>query len=388
LAREVVERELIPRETDFLANKPDGQPCSVADAAFFIDGTLPQQEWDELTRISKETGLWSCTLPEEYGGMGYGVLGGFVLQEELNRSCVALPRPNVPHILYEATDAQKEKYLLPIVEAKSQYAYAQTEPDAGSDPANMRTRAVLRGDEWVINGSKTFISLADKASFYLMLAVTDTEKKARGGITMFLVDADTPGITMTGLKNWQSATPHQFTLYLDDVRVPVDNVLGEVGGGFRLGQQWLAIHDRLTRGAMGTGYLTRGMEIATEWAKERVTFGQPLSERQAIQWMLTDVFMDLKSIRAICYDCAARADAGEDVRTYAAMAKYVGANWGHRSLDKIMQILGGLGEDMDTPIPHWYHIIRHGRIGGGTDEIQRILMARAIFKEGKSLWQA
>ena len=139
---------------------------------------------------------------------------------------------------------------------------------------------------------------------------------------------------------------------------------------------------------MGTGYLTRGLEIAVEWAKERVTFGKPLADRQAIQWMLTDVLMDLKAIRAICYECAARADAGEDVRAYAAMAKYVGANWGHRSMDHIMQILGGIGESLDTPIPHWYHIIRHGRIGGGTDEIQRILMSRAMFKEGKSLWQA
>jgi acyl-CoA dehydrogenase len=388
LAREVVNRELIPREAAFLANDPSGVPCTIADGAFFIDGTLPQSEWDELTRISKETGLYWATLPEEYGGMGYGVLGGFVLQEELNRSCVALPRPIVPHIIYEGTDAQKEKYLNPILNGTGQYSYAQTEPDAGSDPASMRTRAVLKGDEWIINGSKTFISLADKCSFYLMLAVTDPEKKARGGITMFLVDADTPGITMSGLANWQSSRPHQFTLYLDDVRVPSGNVLGEVGGGFRLGQQWLAISDRLTRGSMGTGYLSRALEIATDWAKQRVTFGEPLSNRQAIQWMLTDVLMDLKSIRAICYECAARADAGEDVRAYAAMAKYVGANWGHRSIDKIMQILGGLGEDMETPIPHWYHILRHGRIGGGTDEIQRILMARAIFSQGKTLWQA
>jgi acyl-CoA dehydrogenase len=205
---------------------------------------------------------------------------------------------------------------------------------------------------------------------------------------MFLLPADTPGISMTPLKNWQTIRPHQFTVYLENVTIPEDSVLGEVGGGFRLGQQWLAISDRLTRGSMGTGYLTRGLEIATSWAEQRETFGKPLSERQAIQWMLTDVLMDLKSIRAICYECAARADAGEDVRAYAAMAKFVGANWGHRSLDKIMQVLGGLGEDMETPIPHWYHIIRHGRIGGGTDEIQRILMSRAMFKQGKTLWQA
>jgi acyl-CoA dehydrogenase len=387
-ARGIIERECISREPAFLANDSTGMSTPVADAAFFVEGTLPPSEWAELERISKESGLYHATLPEEYGGLGLGVLGNFVLQEECNRSIVGLPRPNVPHILYEGTEDQRERYLEPIIRGEKQYSYAQTEPDAGSDPGNMTTTAVLQSGEWVINGTKTFISLADKASFFLTLAVTDPEKRQHGGITMFIVDAETPGLSMTPLQNWQSHVPHQFTVYYDDVRVPVENVLGEVGGGFRLGQQWLAISDRLTRGAMGTGFISRGLEIAAEWAKARVTFGQPLSERQAIQWMLVDCLIDVKCIRAICYECAARADAGEDVRAYAAMAKYVGANWGHRSLDRIMQILGGMGESLDTPIPHWYHVIRHGRIGGGTDEIQRILMARAIFKEGKSLWLA
>jgi acyl-CoA dehydrogenase len=165
-------------------------------------------------------------------------------------------------------------------------------------------------------------------------------------------------------------------------------VLGEVGGGFRLGQLWLAISDRLTRGSLAAGILSRGLELATEWARERVTFGEALSERQAIQWMLVDVMIDLKCIRAISYECAARADAGEDVRTYAAMAKYLGGNWGHRSVDKLMQVFGGMGEATEHPIPHWYRLLRHGRIGGGTDEIQRMMMARAIMKQGPRLWQA
>ena len=277
---------------------------------------------------------------------------------------------------------------MPQIRGEKSACYAQTEPGAGSDPAGMTTSAVRDGDGWVINGAKTFISGAATADFHLVLAVTDPVKRARGGITMFIVDSDTPGITTRPLHTWQSQRAHQFSVFYDDVRVPASAVLGEVGGGFALGQHFLAIQDRLTRGSMATGFLSRGLEMAVDYVQNRSTFGQPLSERQAIQWMLVDVLMDIKSIRAISYECAARADRGEEVRAYAAMAKLAGANWGHRSMDKLMQVFGGMGEAMDFPIPHWYHQIRHGRIGGGTDEIQRILIQRAIFKQGPKLWLA
>jgi acyl-CoA dehydrogenase len=327
-------------------------------------------------------------LPEEHGGLGLGVLGSFVLQEEINRSIVPLPRPNVPGILFACREDQRAEFLDPILTGERWFAFAQTEPDAGSDPGSMTTRAVLDGDDWVIDGAKTFISFADRAAFHLCLAVTDPERRQHGGITMFLVPADTPGITLHPLRTWQSVAAHQFTVFYDGVRIPRGNVLGEVGGGFALGQQWLAINDRLTRGAMATGFLSRGLDLAVDWVRTRKTFGRPLAERQAIQWMLVDILLDLKSIRAISYECAARADAGDDVRAHAAMAKLMGANWGHRAMDRLMQIFGGMGEAMDHPIPHWYHIIRHGRIGGGTDEIQRILISRAILKGDPGLWRA
>jgi acyl-CoA dehydrogenase len=382
-----VNRECIPLEGKYLANNPDWEP-SRQGGENTIDGTLPAEDWARLYKVSQESGLWSATLPEAYGGLGYGVLGQFVLLEERNRSVVPLPCAWVPNALFSANDEQKARYLEPTIAGEKHACFAQTEPDAGSDPGSMKTKAVLDGDEWVINGTKTFISEAADADYHLLLAVTDEEKGSAGGITMFIVDSDTPGISVTPLRVWVTERSNQCTIFYEGVRVPRDAVLGEVGGGFRLGQQFLAIQDRLTRGSMATGFLSRGLELATEWASNRVTFGQPLSERQAIQWMLVDVFVDLMSIRAISYECAARADRGEDVRAYTAMAKLMGANWGHRSMDKIMQILGGAGEMMDTPIPHWYHQIRHGRIGGGTDEIQRILISRAIFKQGKALWEA
>jgi acyl-CoA dehydrogenase len=383
IAREIVEKELIPLEAEFLRDDPAGVP-----GFGFVDGTLPAERWDRLREVAHQAGLDTALLPEEYGGAGLGTLGAFVVTEELRRSVVPLPMPQVLNMLYSGTEEQKEKYLLPQMRGEKIGSFCQTEPGAGSDVASIQTRAVLDGDEWVINGTKTFISWADVADFYCVQALTDPEKKTHGGISMFIVDKGTPGVTMTPLDLWLSNRPHNFTIYFDNVRVPRDALLGEVGGGMALGQRWLAIQDRLTRGSLATGMLTRSLEIATDHAKSRVTFGQPLAERQAIQWMLVDVFMDLKTIRALSYECAALADRGEDVRAYAAIAKYMGGNYGHRSMDKVMQILGGSGEDLSTPIPHWYKVIRHGRIGGGTDEIQRILISRAILKQGVSLWEA
>lgn len=205
---------------------------------------------------------------------------------------------------------------------------------------------------------------------------------------MFIIDMDTPGIEVTPVPLWFPGPATQYMIHLTDVRVPSANVLGEVGGGFRLGQQWLAIQDRLHRGSMACGILSRSLEMAVEWTQNRSTFGQPLSERQAIQWMMVDVFTDLKAIRAISYECAVLADQGYDVRAYAALAKLMGGNWGHRSIDKVMQMFGGMGESLELPISHWYRQLRHARIGGGADEIQRMLIARQIFRQGKTLWQA
>lgn len=395
LTRKIVNEECIPLEQEFLARgregKGEGRQASVAGAvAGLIDGSISEEHYERLVKISKETGLYQMHLPVEHGGGGFGVLGSFVVGEETNRCLVPLPMAEVPNILLSASADQKAKYLDPVIRGEKHTCFAQTEPGAGSDPGNsMQTAAVRDGDHWVINGTKMFISGADTSDFVMLQAVTDTEARQRGGITMFLIDMDTPGLTMTPIEVWTSPQrAHQFYLHLDDVRVPHANVLGEVGNGFRLGQQWLAVHDRLSRGMLASGMLSRGLELATEWAKERVTFGQPLAERQAIQWMLVDIFIDLKCIRALSYECAARADRGEDVRTYAAMAKLIGANWGHRSVDKLMQIFGGLGETLDMPIPHWYHVIRHGRIGGGSDEMQRMLIARALLSRGKELWEA
>ncbi|MGI8553336.1 MAG: acyl-CoA dehydrogenase family protein [Dehalococcoidia bacterium] len=388
LTRKIVKEQCIPLEDVLLHSDPSS--TDEGGGEIFIEGSIGKENHDRLKQISQETGIYSMHLPEAYGGSGFGVLGNFVVDEERNRSLVHLPVAYVPNILFDCDDWQKERYLLPVMRGEKRTCFAQTEPDAGSDPGNsMRTRAVRDGDDWVLNGTKMYISGADTADFLMLLAVTDPDKRQRGGITMFLVDKDLPGLGLRPIGIWTTPSrPHQFYVDLDNVRVPASNVLGEVGGGFRLGQRWLVIHDRLSRGSLACGILTRGIEMATEWAKNRVTFGEPLAQRQAIQWMLVDCYIDLKCIRAMSYECAARADAGEDVRVLGSLSKLLGANWGHRSIDKIMQIFGGMGETMDLPITAWYRMLRHGRIGGGTDEIHRMLIARNLLNIGVPLWEA
>jgi acyl-CoA dehydrogenase len=387
-ARTIVERECIPLEPKFLSNRwLDSTEPKPGAFEGQVDGSLPAEDWAHLTQVSQESGLFAIGLPEEYGGGGYGALGQVVVAEQLARSAVRLPQSRAMLPLLEGTPAQIEEFLLPSIRGEKRFAFAQSEPGAGSDPGNsMRTTARRDGDGWRINGEKMWISAADESDHLLVLTVTDPEKRQRGGMTMFIVDRDTPGITMAPVETWLVRKGHQFHVWFDDVYVPHERILGAEGGGFGLGQQFLSIQDRLTRGSLAAGRLARGLELATEWARNRETFGAPLSERQAIQWMLVDVYLDLKAIRSVTYETAARFDAGEDVRHLAAAAKYLGGNWGHRSMDKIMQIFGGAGETLDLPITTFYRELRHGRIGGGPDEIQRMLMARALLKPGRAVW--
>ena len=386
--RQIIKEECYPLEAEFLANPSKdgvdepGAPRGIAEALSGLLGVLPETAWDRLNKISKDTGIYTSFVPEEYGGGGMGALGHVVLDEEVHKSIVQLPTSPVPMMMIgSATPEQEREYLIPSVEGKLHYAFGQTEPNAGSDPGGMmQTSAMLDGDDWVINGTKTFISGAASADYLLVQAVTDSKTRQRGGITMFIIDNPTPGLSFDPIRLWVNpGKAQQYQVNIDNVRVPQTKVLGEVGQGFSLGQQWLVHHDRLLRGSMATGILSRALEMAIDWAKERVTYGRPIADRQAIQYMLTDVYTDIITLRATTREIAKRADAGDDVRVEASMVKYCAGEWGWRSIDKIMQIFGGTGETLDLPIAHWYHILRHARIGGGTSEIHKFVMARGLL---------
>jgi len=385
--RQMVWDECLPLEPYYLAHPPqegvdDGGPRGIAEAVMGIVGTLPKERWDRLTQLSKQTGIYTSFVPEEYGGGGLGALGHVTLDEEVHKSIVQLPTSPVPMMMIGAcTREQEEKYLYPSIQGDLNYAFGQTEPQAGSDPGGMmQSRAVKDGDDWVLSGTKMFISGAASADFLLVQAVTDPEKRQHGGITMFFIDNPTEGVSFEPIRVWIAPTrAQQFFVHLDNVRVPQTQVLGEVGRGFTLGQQWLVHHDRLLRGSMALGILSRALEMAIAWSKQRVTYGRPIADRQAVQWMLTDVYVDIMTLRSFTRETAARADQGEDVRVEASMIKYCAGEWGWRSIDKIMQVFGGVGETLDMPIPHWYHLLRHARIGGGTSEIHKFVMARALL---------
>ena len=379
LARKIVREELLPLEKQFLLS-PD-QKHGVKETVN-LKAIYSKEVSDRLEALSKETGLWYLMVPEKFGGSGLSLLAQVVVLEEFMYTAVPFPFANVPNILYDCQGEQIEKYLKPVIEGDKTTAFGQTEPNAGSDPGGMmKTRAEKDGSDWVINGTKMWISNAAECDVIMVQAVTDPEKRQRGGITMFLVDRNNPGVHVEqpGLKTWLSPQAGQYIVHFDDCRVPEKDVLGTVGNGFRLGQKWLTIHDRLLRGPLAMGKMQRALDMSVEWAKQRVTFGKPISERQAIQWKLVDMYIDLKALRTMTYEAAARADSGVDVRADAALVKLCGTEWGARCIDHAIQIHGAMGESSELPLTHFYRYLRHAQIGGGTSEIQRMLIARQLL---------
>jgi acyl-CoA dehydrogenase len=342
-------------------------------------------EWrDKFQKRAKELGIWMMEVPEEYGGMGLGVMPRVVVWEELART-VALPArgdsimgPTVRAILYDLEGEMKEKYLLPVLRGEKRACFAQTEPDAGSDPGSMRTTAVRDGDQYVINGVKRFISGADKSQFAQVMAATDRSKGSHGGISCFLVDMDTPGVKITArYQTMMGDRPCEIVF--DNARVPAGNRVGGEGEGFKMGQKWLGV-GRIKHGARALGVAERCLEMATSYAKQRVTFGKPLSERQAIQFMLVDSYVELHAARLMVYQAAAKADAGEDNRVEAYVSKSYADEMAFRVADRCMQIHGGIALTTDLPIEKFWRQQRSFRITEGATEVMKMVIARHVLK--------
>ena len=381
LAEDIVKKELLPIESEYLAspNHAFGLKETIN-----IESVFGKEKLDHLIKISKDTGLWNLLIPEEHGGAGLSMLSKVAILERFYYTAVPFPFANVPNILYECKGEQIEKYLNPVMEGEMTTCFAQTEPNAGSDPGGMmQTKAEKDGDDWIINGTKMWISMAAESDLMLVQVVTDPEKRQRGGITMFLVERDNPGVKIDqpGISTWLSPRASQYTVHFEDCRVSNEAVLGEVGNGFRLGQKWLTIHDRLLRGPFALGKMQRAIDMCIDWTKQRKTFGHPLSERQAIQWKLVDMYIDIESLQALTYQMASRFDTGEDIRVEASLIKLTSMDWGARALDHAIQIHGGMGESLELPLTLFYRHLRHGQIGGGTSEIQRMQIARRLLRD-------
>lgn len=359
--RQFRERELMPLEHDFL-----------------IQGRLDADVRTELEAKARKLGFWAMDVPEEYGGQGMGTLAACLVAEELFKHPAMFEFGGSPEpVLYEANHAQQKKYLLPVIAGDRRSCYAFTEPSGGSDLGAIRTTAKRNGDEWIINGTKTFISYAERADFVIVFASTDRSLGAKG-ISCFLVDMDTPGFRLsrpipTMGDDWD---PHE--LAFEDCVVPDENRLGEVNEGWRLATEQLT-HGRLKIAAFQLGIAQRCIDIAVDWAKNRVTWGKPIASRQAVQWMLADSAVELEAARLLVYRAAWMADEGKPCDTEAFMAKLFATEMAQRVTDRCLQILGGLGYTRELPIQSFYRQVRVWRIGHGTAEIHRWMIARDLL---------
>ncbi len=365
--RRFVDRELIPIEMSSMEGV-DLKPALRA----------------SLEQKARDLGLWQLEVPEEYGGAGLGYLGLAVVWEELART-VAQPSsgpgiigPEVRSVLFGLTPEQKERYLYPVIRGEKRTAFAQTEPDAGTDPGMMRTTAVRSGEHYLINGSKRFISHADKADFLQLVAATDRSKGSRGGLSMFLVDMDTPGVQITR-KTEKMMGDLTYELAFDGVRVPVENLIGKEGEGMRLAQSWIT-GGRLRHATRGLGIAQRCIELAVQYAKQRVTFGAPLSDRQAVQFMIADSFMDHQLGQGYVYQTAWKADQGKLARHESYIVKTFCTELGFRAADRCMQIHGATGLTVEMPIAKMWKDIRSLMITEGAVEVMRMVLAREIFR--------
>ncbi|MDM0032464.1 acyl-CoA dehydrogenase family protein [Variovorax sp. J22P271] len=278
------------------------------------------------------------------------------------------------------TEEQKARYVPGLADGSQRASFGLTEPDAGSDAAALRTRAKKVEGGWSISGMKHYISGAHRADVVMVLAVTDPALKARGGITAFLVDRGTPGMEITRTDKTIGSDPIQISeIRFEDCVVGDAAVLGAVGQGFAIAMGSL-VSGRMGVSAACIGTADRLLEIAIDYAKTRTTFGQPLSERQAIQWMLADSATELALARSLAYETLRRIDAGEDTGSAPSMVKLFCSEMVGRIADRAVQILGGAGLIRGVHVERFYRDVRHYRIGEGSSEIQRMLIARDILR--------
>jgi acyl-CoA dehydrogenase len=368
--RTFVRREVVPLEPEVLRRERAGEPG------------LKRSELSALQAKAREAGFWGVQTPEEYGGMGLSAVMTALLEAELGRSFVPFRFGGAAdNILFHANEEQRRRYLLPTIEGERISCFAITEPGAGSDARNIRTSAYQDGTDWVVSGEKTFITGGNEADFTMVFAVTDKEKGANGGVTCFLVDRD------MGWKSEPIPTMGEWgpaALVFDNVRVPEENILGEVGRGFELAMQWIG-RGRYLLPARALGACERLLEMGIEQARTRVTFGEPIANRQAIQWMIADSGVEIEALRWLVLHAAWQVDQGMDSRQAQSMAKLYGGVKANEIVDRVLQIHGGMGYTRELPVERWYRELRLLRIYEGTDEIQRRTIARNLIKGHSSV---
>lgn len=342
---------------------------------------LRAEEQDRLDALSRQLGLWGLDAPAEMDGHDLPVVAMVGVNEELGKTITPyeLPpdSPNLRMLLQTADDRQRARYLDPYARGETVSAIAISEPGAGGDPSMMSTRATRDGDDWIIHGRKIWISKAATADWTIVMAVTDKLKGARGGISAFIVDKDTPGFQVERRIPMIGGVS-TYEVVFEECRVPGTQLLGKEGAGFAPMQARLSSR-RVQMAAWCIGRAQRALDMICEYAPQRRTFGAALAERQAIQWWVADAATRLHACRLMTYEAAARIDMGEEARTQVSMIKVFATEMAWDVIDRAMQTLGAMGMTKELALQQMASEARLMRIYEGPSEVHRWVIARDLL---------
>lgn len=334
-----------------------------------------------------EMGIMGLNIPEEYGGVGLDEVSKVLVISEISRCCASTAEIVAVHLLvndillHNASEEQKQKYLPEAVEGKLG-AFCLTEPNAGSDAGGLRTKAVKDGNEYVIDGTKCFISNfgPEEGNHFIVIALTDPEKGTRGGMTAFLIDRETPGLKLGKTEDKMGMRGAAVSeLILDGCRVPESAVMGKVGDGFKIAMSGLD-GGRIGIASQAFGLAQGALEEGVAYAKARVQFGKPISANQGLQWYIADMATRVEAAKLLTLEAADKRQKGENASKYASMAKYYAAETATYVCDLALQLHGGYGYMKDYAIERMYRDARILRIYEGTSEVQKIVIAKQVLK--------
>jgi acyl-CoA dehydrogenase len=384
LTAEIINKEILPVENQLWAAR-QGSATQEADRNRARDLRAGIQAQ------VKQAGLWAPHLPEEYGGCGLSFLEHAYMNEVLAycmgaASLFGVVAPNSGNqkiLLKYGTDAQKKKWLVPLTEGKLESGFSMTEPDQpGSDPRSLRTTARREGNEWVINGHKWFTSNGLRADFLIVMCRTDDAEgpeDRNGRMTQIIVPTDTPGVNIVrGIEVWGRASDHVEVIY-ENVRVPLENQLGQTGSGHQAAQ------DRLGAGRVyhcmnSIGQMWRAFDLMVQRATEREVHGGKLESKQFVQGFIAESYIDLQAARLMTLHCAERMDSGLDARTDISAIKIFVPEAYSRVVDRAIQVWGAAGVSGDLPLAAMYQGARTLRLADGPDEVHKILIAKNVLK--------